>query len=406
MISRPISDVYARIILNEYSEGFIKAQMERLKRSAGPHVTEEMMRSYIERFDQLKSGQASKAQIIQLVRQFIAGGQIAADPQYGPRDAERIKKLAANPLELGFYNWHDLEIVKDSFRDPADKKAQKMANPEDTGAELIYNDHGFQIYWAEDMNACIKFKQWITNKTAKSGETGNAYGWCISYKPSSNLYANYRFGKDRANASIYFVVDWNIPPSNPNHCIVLMALQDGRYRLSDATNNMSRETVTGWDTVVQWIPKIRDLKGLITFKPFSEAEELYNITRTATAADFAGYTRYNVKQAYIGAGKPINSEDYLKLPQELQHLYVNVRCPTPENDNLNLLLYGIFANTDADRVRAAIKTVRDLYLQKDPNYREPLLCEPTVMKGDNQTYKYYRKLVNDAIEAKGKGRRN
>ena len=104
--SKLISLYEHSIILNEYSEGFLKAQTQRLAKQAGRYIREEVIVARIKRFDQLKNG-PSKERITQIVREAIEEGRKPLGEQ---------QPGAINP-ELSQEDLGNIEIIKNTPRE-------------------------------------------------------------------------------------------------------------------------------------------------------------------------------------------------------------------------------------------------------------------------------------------------
>ena len=417
MSDRDIAIIYENtVLLKEYSEGFTKQQIARLKPQAGAFVEEDGIRAMIGRFNQLKSGQA-KNQIIDLVKTNIENGTIAAANDH-PKEVQRIQKLASNPLMIEFYSWHDLEVIVHSFRDPAEKQAIKAAkkNADQTGASLIYEGNGLRVYFGANKQECQIFKNYLvnTNKDAlKAGgvdvnaSSGSIYGWCISYAGPNNLFDSYRF-RSETSASVYFIVDDGRPVTDPLNVIVLHAQKDGNFRLTNAYNRSMggySEEVGDWNKVLKWQPKLKGHESLFKFVPFSESEQLHLVTKNAGPKDFPGFTAFNVKRAYIDSQKKIFAKDFLELPADLQHAYVNVRAPDAADANLQTrlrkLLY-LFADPEYQKIEDRMNRAAEEGDRGNENWIEVLYDDDVMKKCKKvQTYKYWCKLIDDTLNEMG-----
>jgi hypothetical protein len=411
-----LEQVYGGIILNEYSEGFLNQQIKRLKPQAGAFVEETAIRATLQRFDQLKTANNTSNRIKELVQQYIDSGDIKPDER-NQKDVRRFENLKKQPLQVEFYNWSDLEKIVHQFRDPAEKAASKVEMAEgETGAEEIYKDpkNGIHVYFGKDPNSCILFKRFLSKEKEEeakneSKDISKYYGWCISYPIERSLFYSYRFGSGDTSASVYFVYDETLPVSDDNHVIVIHAQRDGKFRLTNALNN--RERVGDWNMVIsqEWQPKLKGLEKLFVYRPLTEDEQIYQVTRNAGPSDFTNFTSYRVKRAYIDTRKKIYSKDYTELPAELQHTYINVRAPDAADEDMNSrlrkLLY-LFADTDYESINKRMAQAMELAEQNKENW-EAVLWEDSIMKNSkkSQTYKYWAKLIDDTLNDMGSAAR-
>ena len=451
--------LYENIIL-EYNEDFYRKQIARLKPQAGPYVTPEQIRAKISRFKDLKSSFRTKGQIEQKVKDAIAQGRKPAGQQAGaviapvikgidPEDLEvikntdpkdldpqgarlykayqaeeqRISQLEKVPLEIRNYTWNDLEAIVDQFPDPAERQALKTASSAgSTGAKLIYNKNGLEVYFGADGNECYLLKVHVAKQMKVDPST---YNWCIAANPAgaSNYHSRYRFGQYGASTpkSSYLVYDTTKEVGDKWHFMVIHVAQkpqratrgEGQTPFMVTSARNDGDPFLTWDEILQVQPKLEGLESLFQFVPLSEDEQIQQaLAGDANANTFKNYTSYKVKRAYIkmGPDKKIYKEDYLKLDPVLQHTYINVRTPVAEDPNLVHMLQKLlvlFQDSDsktdmADRLAAAKK----LSQEKAPGYieaiRNVLTNDPTIAASkQEQTYKRWRQLVLDT--AKGVG---
>lgn len=438
-------NLYKQVMVLEYSDSFIDKQVTRLRGQADRAVTNLMIKELIVRFDQLKTGN-TKEQIKNLVKNFIENKQWVSKT---PEDEIRLKKLLANPLQIEFYNFDELESVVHSFRDPKQKQEIKAAQkqPGNTGAELIYKDSkGLQIYFGKNANQCVIFKNYLLNKNKKELKNSNAYGWCISYGDGRSYFGQYRFGKSgdiESSASVYFVYDETLPKTDGRHVIVIHAEKNGKYRLTDAFNNREVSNVD-WNTVIssKWQPKLAPHKDLIKYVPFSEEENIERELQGITPKGFSKLS-YKAKKSYMEQGKSIFSKDYVLLPSELQHTYINARTPDGgQIDPKNTMPYFImaltkltqlFADDDVSASSATtnarqpgsptssqqtllftkIKEAKELKtdilnkggnIDTDKSWLKPLLSDKTILQSKKkETINLWQKLIYDIVEGLKKG---
>jgi hypothetical protein len=412
-----LENLYSNILLNEYSEGFLRTQIKRLKPQAGAYVSEDAIRQMLQRFDQLKTAQTTANRIKELVQQHIESGDIKADERKGPKDIKRFENLKKQPFQVEYYNWQDLETIVHQFRDPSETAALKTDAPKgDAGAEEIYAnpENGLHVYFGKDTNACILFKRFLLQQK----DAPKDYTWCIANNRQSNLFYRYRFGAyGNKKASVYFIYDESKPSTDKWHVFVIHVNEDNKYLVTSAFNDGDR--TIPWNEILKIQPKLKGLEKLFTFRPLTEDEQLYQVTMDANPNDFAGYTSYNVKRAYIETGKKINMQDYIDLPAELQHAYINVRAPGAEDDNMIKRLrklLELFDDQDKNELNnryaeaaesgdvAKAKAKAAGLDSKDASEEWiKILCNDPVMaktkKG--QTYKYWTKLVDDTLKDAG-----
>lgn len=414
--------IYERILLNEYSEPFIKKEIIRLRRQVPPQITNDTIKQTIVRFDQLKTGIRSGERLKEIINELQPDEQA----QDNERELQRIEKLKKSPFEITLYSWKDLEHVVHQFSDPAERRAMKEiakgSAAEQTGAELIYEKDSIKIYRGKTKKDCIAFGVYLNRKNEQGFKDlqgklpykpGAVYNWCIGWV-NNNQFDNYRFATGGRGASVYYVVDESLSLQDPNHTIVIHAQQDNKYRVTNAFNN--KEIVAEWDTVLKWQPKLNSLRYIIKFHEFTEEEEIGNMVKYITAKDFHTLTSFRAKEAYINSNKMLLSKDYLELDPKLQHLYVNVICGPDVADRsiqsrFNKTLY-LFTNSRAlpgnhDRIQEArTQTIHALENMTDEEYAasetkgiEYYFEDPIMKQSKGQTYRLWKKFVYDVVDA-------
>jgi len=454
--SKLISLYEHSIILNEYSEGFLKAQTQRLAKQAGRYIREEVIVARIKRFDQLKNG-PSKERITQIVREAIEEGRKplgeqqpgAINPelsqedlgnieiikntpreelqpahkaalQFYNKEKERIEKLYKNPLQIEFYSWKNLELVVHQFLDPSEKEAIKKIQTSDTNTSIVYDENNLQIFHGANEGECYILRNFVIKN--RKDDKPKIPSWCTSVEPNSpgQHFWDYRSGSfGEVQKSAYFVADYDrnvkdkwwffvihvpAPESEPSKT------KDGKYMVTSFDNREGYNWIT-WDEIVKLQPKLQGLEHLFQFVPFSEDEQIRQLlTGNANPDTFKTYTNYNVKRQYIRTGKVIYSEDYAKLDAILQHTYINQRAPNQEDKNymkmLEKLVY-IFADPGY-KVKARERVYKTLELMKklgknSPAAVEPLLDEPTIKNSRKEnTYKHWCNYLLDVARGSGK----
>jgi hypothetical protein len=177
------------------------------------------------------------------------------------------------------------------------------------GIKKIYDNDNFQVYEPETKEECIRLGSDKAN-------------WCVSRAvDQTNLYYAYRFGKMGKEKTMYFVFDLNETEPIDKYFVILVDADNDLY-LADQKNQgqFAGGTVTSWNTIVQKIPRIRDLKHLFVWRPFSESEQLI------------GTKLQNVTPQQVGEN-PIESfiniaTEYGKTPEEITAMWLEIASPT------------------------------------------------------------------------------
>lgn len=240
-------------------------------------LSEDNIRFYVKRFDQIKMS----PKLLTIAAKY-----------------PRIK----NPLDIFHYTWHQLEAVVDQF--PIKSKEQVKMHADN--ADLIYNQNGLEIYRADTKEKCIYYGQQYF---------GRQYSFCISRPRDGNLYDEYRL----EGRTFYFVRDndekvnnfGNTGDTTMNgmHLLVIHATIDpDEFHVTNAHNSGDKEM--RWNDIEDTFPKLRGLRELFKFVPFSDEENKQIKTRTWTPSAF----EYNMVESNQ---KEYIETDYLLLPMSI-----------------------------------------------------------------------------------------
>lgn len=439
MFKDELSFIYESIIVETYNADFYNKQIKRFAPQAGRYVTPDQIRSRIRHFSFLKNNPKTAKEVEQKVRKAIEQGRLPANQREGvviaakdTSDEKRIRDLERMPLEIRNYNWKDLESIVDQYPDPSEKLvATQQIETQSTTGDLIYDENNLRVIIGRNATECFIIKRQVQRERGLA-EDDTLYPWCISRNPfaGSNLFTTYRFGDPKKTA--YFVIDNDKPVEDKWHfCVIHVAEYPHRstqfpgeyiYMVTSAKND--GDVYMPWEEVVKRLPKLQGLESLFVFIPLSEEEQIQQVLlRGAGARDFAKYTSYKIKTAYIrmSPNNKIYKQDYLKLDPNLQHLYINVRAPAAEDFNQlekvqRLLL--LFADSDPRTELADIfkkcKLANDRSKKETgkPDSNWPIIASnnPTVLNSkQKQTFKRYMELVkmefhklNEQIKAEKK----
>jgi len=408
-------------LILEYSESFINKQIQRLKIQGGRNATNDDIRNDIVRFDQLKTNSTLQARIKEIVNSI--------QPEAGKEGyVERLKK---DPLDITRYQWKELTHVVHQFA-PPEKKTKNargaVGGIGNLGAKLISEENGLKVYFGDTKENCIIFQQFLNDQILKQspetqkelkGITGRipstTYNWCIGWV-NNNQFDTYRFSKDKS-ASAYYVIDTEKDLTDPFHVIVVHVQQDGLYRVTGAFNNKEEANID-WSRVVSfWQPKLKNLKDVLVYKPFTPEEEarLFEVYgkkyQSVDASVFKTLNTYKTKETYIaayGRAGRLFIEDYLKLDSKLQHLYVNVACHPDAADSSSVSFrktFYPFKDSSRDRIpeasEEAMAILEPLSIEQakaDDTFKEPLMRDPHILQSKSpQTIKLWRKFASDVI---------
>jgi hypothetical protein len=179
----------------------------------------------------------------------------------------------------------------------------------------IWSGNGIDIYDANDVDKCIKYRN--------GGLTGKSYSFCIGAYGSSNLYQSYR---DNTGSSFYFIVDKNkiktnndgsINLDNPLHMIVYDVQNNKKIVLTDANNTTGYISEFGGDTskYIEYLMSLDVPVEKMVNRPKTEEEEKEDklLRRPNNNLQWFINLSPDYKSKYIGRGHPLTNDqfDYL-----------------------------------------------------------------------------------------------
>jgi hypothetical protein len=216
--------------LNEYSQGEMKFLMDKFKEEAEDlniQVTDEQLKKYIERFDQLKN-----------------------NPKVTEKD---LRKYSLSKL---------IQLVTSSpgAELPSDEK-------EDDTPDVVYNDNGITIWNGAKQGNCITY--------GASQKLPGGSKWCIT-EPGGSYFGRYRYGADYDYPTFYLAKNSNLPDSDRLSFVSLQVLKGGDYKFTNRANNPGMEGPFSWEQLlskVPWLRNIPNLKNTLKYIPFSKSEK-------------------------------------------------------------------------------------------------------------------------------------
>jgi len=244
-------------------------------------------------------------------------------------------------LDIDSYkNFHDLEVVVDYVvgKRPVTSSISKSSGEEiEVDAKPIYNDNGFEVYYADTPRACIKYKGRFP------------YSWCVARSDSSNMFYTYRFKPYQP--AFYFVKNikatekefnlWNLGKTvfsgkfkNKYHFFVIQVpknidlddLTTKQYIVTSANNDGDVEM--SWEEIQKINPNLKSIKEVLVPKPLSEKERV-KIERFKNGISDNEFIKlsYEEKRDYLDIyptiSKPITTNQVKALPDDLLNLYVS-----------------------------------------------------------------------------------
>jgi hypothetical protein len=171
---RPIDKFILHVVhnlfpLNEYSQGEMKFLIDKFKEEAEDlniQVTDEQLKKYIERFDQLKN-----------------------NPKVTEKD---LRKYSLSKL---------IQLVTSS----PGAELPNEEEPEDDTPDVVYNDNGITIWNGAKQGNCIVY--------GASQKLPGGRKWCIT-EPGGSYWGTYRYGQSYGYPTFYLAKNDNLPDSN------------------------------------------------------------------------------------------------------------------------------------------------------------------------------------------------
>ena len=185
-------------------------------------ITDEQLRGYIERFDQIKNNL--------------------------PSDQRNINDYSLNDF---------IRLVTSS-------KGKEAAEEMDITPDVVYNENNIIIYNGSKEENCLRY--------------GNGQTWCIAKNQGS--FGNYRYSSDKKYPTFYLVKDNNLDDTDLKSFFIVVVGSDNTYKISDKTNNDVGGRATEWDRWENWsfierhMPSVTGLKNIFKYIPLSSKEKV------------------------------------------------------------------------------------------------------------------------------------
>ena len=306
-------------ILSEFSDKILK-QMLGLYKQQKPNLDDEQILYYVKRFDQIKSALKKKVEdkdptVLALL----------------PRDLKSDDSLKKNfYLEITRYKRFDAleKLIDGAFsKAQAKKEKEELVNSAEADADKIYDKDNLEIYRGDAEHKCIKYGK------------NQYYSWCIA-RTQGSMYSGYRFqGVGGKSRMFYFVFDRTRPDrkdggrfDDPYHAVVIHAMENGEYAVTDATNMGDKGAAT-WDDVIKLLPaelgsKLKGLQSLFKYVAPS-GEEIAQAAMRGKRLSFEQFAElsYADKKTYVQANASnrsiIDSNIFKSLDLDLKNECIN-----------------------------------------------------------------------------------
>jgi hypothetical protein len=145
-------------------------------------------------------------------------------------DKVKSSHLVTNK-DINTYTFDELEKKVDEF--PSEDEGNVVVNTAEVEGERIYNKNNIEVYLGDSRKKCITYRKHFETVRGAKG-----IGWCISRSDASNMYGGYRYGSAMASRVFYFVIDRDLPITDPNHVFVVHVLDSTSF---DELDDMDRD---------------------------------------------------------------------------------------------------------------------------------------------------------------------
>lgn len=278
-----------------------------------PTLTPNQIDSYIKRFDVIRKSRPAAAKNINI--------------DGVPKGKDRF--------DISKYNtWRSFEIFVDAVGAQTQLKGEKLSDKLEIDAKPLFEKNGLEVYYADNPQACIKYKGSIP------------YSWCVARPDSNNMFYHYRLGDN--NPAFYFVKDVEATQKELSsiekftgkfndkwHFFVIQVLNtaninnltDKNYVVTSANNE--GDIPMNWNEIVKIQPKLNGLQSEFLPKPLSD-DELVVIDKYQNGLTTRQFVKlsYNEKERFLDVyptlDNPISDEIFNALPYDLKNKYIGM----------------------------------------------------------------------------------
>jgi hypothetical protein len=368
-----------KIILKEYSNKTINDTIERWKVDY-PGIDDNVAKSLIQRFDQVKGGISSKLNQLALSDELKKNNNYLNIDKYSFKEMfDLIRSYPENPKKIAkdaianFTKQDQIDVATaSSYVKRFFQKKREIKYAIDNGTEdgtyskeqvtqlipkrLIQNggwadprlwrfqaleqmlDTLFPIMGkVEDVdeNTATTNADLVYNKNNLEVYKGDSqhkcvsynptinkrkkYGWCIS-QPGNSMYDNYRFQGGGTNRMFYFVFDRDLGDEDKYHAFVIHVGEDNKiYWVTDAPNSGDRK-FDQWEDLTKFLPER-------TWAKMQGLEKVFQYKAPAKSEISAAALR----------GKKLSPRDFAELDYDTKEEYVKANAGKLSEDLLPIL---------------------------------------------------------------------
>jgi hypothetical protein len=298
--------------LNEYSEGEMNRLMAQFKQEAGDlniEISDEQLKKYIKRFDQLKNS------------------------------------LDVTKRDLRKYSLSQLiKLVSSS-------EGAEIEDEPDTTPDVLWSEEGITIFYGNNQELCQRHR--------------NEVPWCIT----RGSFGNYRYDSIRGYPTFYLVKNSNLPDSDRLSFVAIQARENGNYVYTNRANSPNESREMSFDRLlseIPWLREIPDLRSKLRFVPLTTKEKITtqydNDYKLASIREWVKFP-FNFKKQYLVLKKKkkifsdITNEEFVsevlpKYPQLATFISLNSGII---DDSILLKNLELFSNQDRKSIIANMR---------------------------------------------------
>jgi hypothetical protein len=282
---RPIDKFILHVVHNlsplfEYDQKQTDILINHYKQEADDlniNITDNQLKAYIKRFDQLKSGIISKGgtDLLKKVSKQI--------PVTTP-DGETVTRMK-----------NDYEVVvplSQLIKTVTTSKGAETQGDEDKTPDVVYQDNGITIWNGTKESNCINY--------------GRGESWCIT----RTSWADHRYDEGRGYPTFYLAKNSNLPDSDRLSFVVIAVLdpsianENKQYVLHNRDNSPHYPPPTTFDNVLNqapWLKTIPDIKNVLKYIPLSTSEKTSQVykNKAATVREWINFPFEGKKQYLV-----------------------------------------------------------------------------------------------------------
>ena len=217
-----LNEAYGKEVMNNLIKKF-REEADDLNIS----ITDEQLKKYIERFNQIK-------------------------------DSPKTVKKDIQTYTLS-------ELIKLVRSMPGSEPPSK--EEEDQTPDVVYNDNGITIWNGAKQGNCIVY--------GASQKLPGGSKWCIT-EPEGSYFGRYRYGASYGYPTFYLAKNSNLSDNDKLSFVSLQILKNGDYKFTNRDNRPGMEGPFSWDELnskVPWLRDIPNLKNILKYIPFTKSEK-------------------------------------------------------------------------------------------------------------------------------------